>query len=234
MRCVSSGRRVTRRSARTTGMPMEIFGTKRPSITSTWRRSAPAASAAATSSPSRAKSAARIEGARRMVEAAAFGFALVRPRMVRPRFVVTALRRQSPCRRSASPAMVSTRMATDEELMRLGAHAAALVADGARIGLGSGRAAATFVQALGARVREGLAVSGIPTSEATAALGRQVGIALSTLDDGPLDLTVDGADEVDPELDLIKGYGGPPPRAGHRAGRSPPPVHTGTTAGRWR
>jgi ribose 5-phosphate isomerase A len=99
-------------------------------------------------------------------------------------------------------------MATDEELARLGAHAAALVADGARVGLGSGRAASMFVHALGARVREGLTVSGVPTSEATAALGRQVGIPLTTLDDGPLDLTVDGADEVDPDLNLIKGYGG--------------------------
>jgi ribose 5-phosphate isomerase A len=76
------------------------------------------------------------------------------------------------------------------------------------IGLGSGRAASAFVRALGARVGQGLRVRGVPTSEATAALAREVGITLAALDEGILDLTVDGADEVDPRLDLIKGYGG--------------------------
>ncbi len=99
-------------------------------------------------------------------------------------------------------------MATDEDLSRLGARAAALVADGARVGLGSGRAAFAFVRALAARTKGGLVVHGVPSSEATAALAREVGIALGALDDGPLDLTVDGADEVDPDLNLIKGYGG--------------------------
>src|SRR5437870_3378330 len=83
-----------------------------------------------------------------------------------------------------------------------------LVADGARIGLGSGRAAQAFVKALGERVRRGLRVSGVPTSEETASLARQEAIPLVTLGQaGILDLTVDGADEVDPNLDLIKGYG---------------------------
>ncbi|MCI0639729.1 MAG: ribose-5-phosphate isomerase RpiA [Gemmataceae bacterium] len=84
-----------------------------------------------------------------------------------------------------------------------------LVPDGARIGLGSGRAAQAFVRALGERVRSGAAhVRGVPTSEETAALARQVGIPLATLAEvGELDLTVDGADEVDPYFDLIKGYG---------------------------
>ncbi len=79
----------------------------------------------------------------------------------------------------------------------------------ALVGLGSGRAAQAFVRALGERVRAGVAdVRGVPTSEETAALARQVGIPLTTLDDGSeLDLTVDGADEVAPNLDLIKGYG---------------------------
>ena len=80
--------------------------------------------------------------------------------------------------------------------------------DGALIGLGSGHTAAAFVRALGRRVREGLRVRGVPTSEATARLAREVGVPLASLDEGTLDLTVDGADEVDPQLDLIKGYGG--------------------------
>jgi ribose 5-phosphate isomerase A len=83
-----------------------------------------------------------------------------------------------------------------------------LVPDGTRIGLGSGRAAQAFVRALGERVRNGLRVQGVPTSEDTAALARQVGIPLLTLAEaGTLELTVDGADEVDPKCDLIKGYG---------------------------
>ncbi len=84
-----------------------------------------------------------------------------------------------------------------------------LVPDGSRIGLGSGRAAQAFVKALGERIRNGrLRVQGVPTSEETARLSRQEGIPLLMLAEaGILDLTVDGADEVDPNLDLIKGYG---------------------------
>lgn len=84
-----------------------------------------------------------------------------------------------------------------------------LVPDGARIGLGSGRAAWAFVRALGERVREGkLNVQGVATSGETEALAEHAGIELLSLADaGTLDLTVDGADEVDPNLDLIKGYG---------------------------
>ncbi len=82
------------------------------------------------------------------------------------------------------------------------------VRDGMRIGLGTGRAAAAFVEALGARVAKGLRVTGVPTSEATAALAARLGIPLARLDEVPhLDVTFDGADEVDPGLDLIKGYG---------------------------
>jgi ribose 5-phosphate isomerase A len=99
-----------------------------------------------------------------------------------------------------------------EDLTRVAAHALTLVPDGrpdgALVGLGSGRAAAAFVRALGARMREGLRVRGIPTSEGTAALAREVGISLIDLPGTPLDLTVDGADEVDPALDMIKGFGG--------------------------
>ena len=83
------------------------------------------------------------------------------------------------------------------------------VEDGQTLGLGTGRAAAAFVRALGERVRGGLNVRGVPTSEATDALAREVGIPLLTLEEaGHLDATFDGADEVDPNLDVIKGYGG--------------------------
>jgi ribose 5-phosphate isomerase A len=84
-----------------------------------------------------------------------------------------------------------------------------LVQDGARIGLGSGRAAQAFVKALGKAVRSGsLRVEGVATSKETAYLAEQEGIPLLPLAEaGTLDLTVDGADEVDPNLDLIKGYG---------------------------
>jgi len=84
-----------------------------------------------------------------------------------------------------------------------------LVRNRVRIGLGSGHAAQAFVEALGERVqRGGLRVHGVATSEETASLARRVGIPLLTLAEAEtLDLTVDGADEVDPHLDLIKGYG---------------------------
>ena len=84
-----------------------------------------------------------------------------------------------------------------------------LVPNNSRIGLGSGRASQTFVKALGERVRQrSLRIQGVPTSEETAGLARHEGIPLLTLAEaGILDLTVDGADEVDPKLDLIKGYG---------------------------
>jgi len=82
------------------------------------------------------------------------------------------------------------------------------VEDGQTIGLGTGRAAEAFVRALAGRVARGLAVRGVPTSERTAQLAAGLGIPLLTLEDaGRLDVTFDGADEVDPHLDLIKGYG---------------------------
>lgn len=89
------------------------------------------------------------------------------------------------------------------------ARALEFVKDGQVLGLGTGRAAAAFVRALGARVSEGLRVTGVPTSIATAELARELGIPLLSLEEaGRLDVTFDGADEVDPKLDLIKGYGG--------------------------
>jgi ribose 5-phosphate isomerase A len=76
------------------------------------------------------------------------------------------------------------------------------------LGLGTGRAAAAFVDALGERVADGLHITGVPTSDATAAQAERLGIPLARLEDvGTLDITFDGADEVDGELNLIKGYG---------------------------
>src|SRR5215218_2320694 len=82
------------------------------------------------------------------------------------------------------------------------------VESGMKLGLGTGSTARHFVDLLGERVRGGLKVVGVPTSEATRAQAEQCGIALTTLDDTPaLDLTVDGADEVDPALSAVKREG---------------------------
>jgi ribose 5-phosphate isomerase A len=83
------------------------------------------------------------------------------------------------------------------------------VRPGMRLGLGTGSTAKHFVELLAERVHAGLNVIGVPTSEATRALAEQVGVPLTTLDDTPeLDMTVDGADEIGPDLSLIKGGGG--------------------------
>lgn len=83
------------------------------------------------------------------------------------------------------------------------------VRPGMRLGLGTGSTAAHFVDLLAARVRDGLSVVGVPTSEATRAQAERQGIPLTTLDETPeLDLTIDGADEIAPDLSLIKGGGG--------------------------
>ncbi len=92
---------------------------------------------------------------------------------------------------------------------RVAARALAFVEDGMRLGLGTGSTARHFVDLLGERVRGGLDVVGVPTSERTRLQADGLGIRLATLDDLPeLDLTIDGADEFDPELRLIKGGGG--------------------------
>jgi ribose 5-phosphate isomerase A len=89
------------------------------------------------------------------------------------------------------------------------ARALDFVTAGMRLGLGTGSTAAHFVDLLGERVRAGLDVVGVPTSLVTRAQAERVGIPLTTLDDMPeLDLTVDGADEIAPDLSLIKGAGG--------------------------
>ena len=83
------------------------------------------------------------------------------------------------------------------------------VRDGMKLGLGTGSTARHFVELLGERVRAGLNVIGVPTSEATRVDALRCGIPLATLDDiDRLDLTVDGADEIDPALNVIKGGGG--------------------------
>jgi ribose 5-phosphate isomerase A len=83
------------------------------------------------------------------------------------------------------------------------------VRPGMKLGLGTGSTAALFVDALGVRVKAGLDVVGAPTSEATRRQAEALGIKLTTLDETPeLDLTVDGADELDGDLNLIKGGGG--------------------------
>jgi len=89
------------------------------------------------------------------------------------------------------------------------AAAVALVSEGARVGLGTGRAAAAFVARLAARARAGLSVSCVATSESTAAQARAMGLRVVDLDETHLlDITVDGADEVAPNLNLVKGRGG--------------------------
>ena len=99
----------------------------------------------------------------------------------------------------------------DIEAQKRQAAARALdwVRPGMRLGLGTGSTARHFVELLGERVRCGLDVIAVPTSEATRAQAAGLNIPLSTLDETPaLDLTIDGADEVDPDLNLIKGGGG--------------------------
>ncbi|PVM93512.1 ribose 5-phosphate isomerase A [Caulobacter radicis] len=96
-------------------------------------------------------------------------------------------------------------MSADAQKKASGEAAALLVEPGMVVGLGTGSTAAWFVKALAARK---LDVRGVPTSEATASLARELGIPLATLDDVmSIDLTVDGADEIGPGLSLIKGGG---------------------------
>jgi ribose 5-phosphate isomerase A len=99
----------------------------------------------------------------------------------------------------------------DAEAQKRAAAARALdfVSAGMRLGLGTGSTAKHFVDLLGERVRGGLDVIAVPTSEATRTQAEGLGIKLTTLDDTPeLDVTVDGADEIGPDLVLIKGGGG--------------------------
>jgi ribose 5-phosphate isomerase A len=97
----------------------------------------------------------------------------------------------------------------DEEKQAAARTAVQLVEPGNIVGLGSGSTAAFAVRFLAERVREGLKIVGIPTSLQTQHLAEQLGIPLTTLDEHPvIDIDIDGADEIDPQLNLIKGGGG--------------------------
>ena len=97
----------------------------------------------------------------------------------------------------------------DELKRQAAARALDFVKSGMKLGLGTGSTAKHFVELLGERVRDGLEVIGVPTSEATRNDAIRCGVRLTTLDEvDRLDLTVDGADEIDPALNLIKGGGG--------------------------
>jgi ribose 5-phosphate isomerase A len=103
------------------------------------------------------------------------------------------------------------RFMTDQNALKRAAAAKALdyIQDGMKLGLGSGSTAEMFVEMLAPRVRAGQKLLCVPTSERTATLARKLGLTLASLDDlAPLDITVDGADESDRNLDLIKGGGG--------------------------
>ena len=99
---------------------------------------------------------------------------------------------------------------TQDDLKRMAAaKAVEYITDGMKLGLGTGSTAEIFLELLAARVRGGLNVIGTATSERTAEKARSLGIPLAALDDlAPLDVTVDGADEADRKLNLIKGAGG--------------------------
>lgn len=100
-------------------------------------------------------------------------------------------------------------MSVEDDKRAVGERAAALVEPGMAVGLGTGSTAFFFVEALGRRVADGLKTVGVPTSRATRDQAARLRIPLATLDDMPtLDLTVDGADEIGPDLALIKGGGG--------------------------
>lgn len=99
--------------------------------------------------------------------------------------------------------------ARDQEKQTAARAAVQLVESCSVVGLGSGSTSAFAVRFLAERVREGLKIVGIPTSLQTQHLAEQLGIPLTTLDEHPLiDIDIDGADEIDPQLNLIKGGGG--------------------------
>ncbi|HUC48199.1 MAG TPA: ribose-5-phosphate isomerase RpiA [Xanthobacteraceae bacterium] len=100
-------------------------------------------------------------------------------------------------------------MNVEEQKRAAAARALEFVRPGMRLGLGTGSTAYHFVDLLGGWVKSGLDVVAVPTSEATRAQAERLGIRLTTLDEiSELDLTVDGADEISPDLTLIKGGGG--------------------------
>ena len=102
-----------------------------------------------------------------------------------------------------------TAMDPEAQKREAAARAVQFVRSGMRLGLGTGSTVKHFLDLLAERMREGCKVVGVPTSEATRAQAERLGIPLTTLDETPeLDLTIDGADEIGPDLTLIKGGGG--------------------------
>ena len=102
-----------------------------------------------------------------------------------------------------------THMTQDEAKRMAARRALEFVEDGMLLGLGSGTTSAMFIQELGARVKQGLRVRGIATSVASQQLAESLSIPITNFDESPeLDLAIDGADEVGPDLALIKGGGG--------------------------
>src|SRR5208282_459859 len=100
-------------------------------------------------------------------------------------------------------------MANDQEKEAAARASLQFVKDGQVVGLGTGSTAAYFIKLLGEEVRNGLRIRGIPTSTRSRDLALSLGIPLTTLDEcQEIAVTVDGADEVDPQLRLIKGGGG--------------------------
>lgn len=98
---------------------------------------------------------------------------------------------------------------TSERVALLGERAAAMVQDGMLVGLGTGSTAAAMIDALGTRVRDGLGVKAVPTSRTTFEQAAALGIPMVNLNDiDRLDLCIDGADEIDPGLGVVKGRGG--------------------------
>jgi len=99
-------------------------------------------------------------------------------------------------------------MPRDEIKRNVGVYAADLVKKGMKIGLGSGSTVYWLIEELGRRVEQGLEITAVPTSLQTKQLGEKAGIPISDLNDIDLELTIDGADEIDPQGQLIKGGGG--------------------------
>lgn len=97
----------------------------------------------------------------------------------------------------------------DDAKRRAAEHAIEMVNDGQVIGLGTGSTAKFAIEGLGRRIGEGLSIRGVPTSIGTEVLAREAGIPLVELNEVPVvDITIDGADEVDPDFNMIKGGGG--------------------------
>jgi len=100
-------------------------------------------------------------------------------------------------------------MTEDEQKQAAAEAAVTYIKDGMVVGLGTGSTAAKMVDLVGARVKDGLDIVAVPTSEATKKQAEALGIKLVTLDEVTvIDLTIDGTDEVDPQMRLIKGGGG--------------------------